>query len=146
MKKLTITGGGTINGHGKAWWNKWVLDPPDKKRPKLVNIGASTDVLVEKMHFVDSPSFHLQLTDVLHAEISNSHVRVDRDEIRSLKAVMSQRRHDLGDKPSALGVLEPEDLNTDGFDLSGRDIWVHDCNIVNDDDSIAVRSRTPPHE
>lgn len=36
-------------------------------------------------------------------------------------------------------LLEPEDLNTDGFDPSGTDIYIHDCNILNDDDSIAVK-------
>lgn len=36
-------------------------------------------------------------------------------------------------------VIEPEDLNTDGFDLSGRNIWVHDCSILNDDDSVAIK-------
>ena len=35
--------------------------------------------------------------------------------------------------------LEPEDLNTDGIDPSGRDVWIHDCYILNDDDSIAVK-------
>lgn len=36
-------------------------------------------------------------------------------------------------------VLEPEDLNTDGIDPSGTDFHIHDCNILNDDDSIAVK-------
>merc|ERR1712070_198424 len=36
-------------------------------------------------------------------------------------------------------VLEPEDLNTDGIDPSGIDFHIHDCNILNDDDSIAVK-------
>jgi len=40
----------------------------------------------------------------------------------------------------ALGTgLQPEDLNTDGIDPSGVDIWIHDCRILNDDDSIAVK-------
>ena len=35
--------------------------------------------------------------------------------------------------------LQPEDLNTDGIDPNGKDIWIHDSTIVNDDDSIAVK-------
>lgn len=27
----------------------------------------------------------------------------------------------------------------DGIDPSGRDVWVHHCSILNDDDSIAVK-------
>eukprot|EP00930_Biecheleria_cincta_P058225 TRINITY_DN44083_c0_g1_i1.p1 TRINITY_DN44083_c0_g1~~TRINITY_DN44083_c0_g1_i1.p1 ORF type:complete len:528 (-),score=79.84 TRINITY_DN44083_c0_g1_i1:162-1646(-) len=39
--------------------------------------------------------------------------------------------------PDAL--LQPEDLNTDGLDPSGSDFHIHDCSILNDDDSIAVK-------
>jgi len=30
-------------------------------------------------------------------------------------------------------------LNTDGIDPSGKDIWIHDCYVRNNDDSIAVK-------
>jgi hypothetical protein len=36
-------------------------------------------------------------------------------------------------------AFQPEDLNTDGIDPAGKDIFIHDCTIVNDDDSIAVK-------
>uniref|UniRef100_A0A7S2H2Y6 Uncharacterized protein n=1 Tax=Octactis speculum TaxID=3111310 RepID=A0A7S2H2Y6_9STRA len=36
-------------------------------------------------------------------------------------------------------VLQPWDLNTDGIDASGRDYYVHHVDILNDDDSIAVK-------
>eukprot|EP00933_Yihiella_yeosuensis_P059080 TRINITY_DN59_c1_g3_i1.p1 TRINITY_DN59_c1_g3~~TRINITY_DN59_c1_g3_i1.p1 ORF type:complete len:499 (+),score=77.79 TRINITY_DN59_c1_g3_i1:190-1686(+) len=42
-------------------------------------------------------------------------------------------------KVLALGHLQPEDLNTDGIDPSGTDFHIHDCEIINDDDSIAVK-------
>ena len=29
-----------------------------------------------------------------------------------------------------------------GIDPSGKDIWIHDCNILNDDDSIAVKPKS----
>ena len=35
--------------------------------------------------------------------------------------------------------LQPSDLNTDGIDPSGRDVWIHHCHVQNDDDSIAVK-------
>ena len=41
-------------------------------------------------------------------------------------------------------VLQPEDLNTDGVDPSGSDVWIHDSFINNDDDSIAVKPCTFP--
>jgi hypothetical protein len=41
-------------------------------------------------------------------------------------------------------ILQPQDLNTDGIDPIGRDIHIHHCIILNDDDSIAVKP--PLHE
>ena len=35
--------------------------------------------------------------------------------------------------------MQPEDLNTDGIDPSGSSVHVHDCRIVNDDDSVSVK-------
>ena len=35
--------------------------------------------------------------------------------------------------------MQPEDLNTDGIDPSGSDVFVHDCSILNDDDSVTVK-------
>jgi polygalacturonase len=32
-------------------------------------------------------------------------------------------------------------FNTDGFDVSGTNVWIHDCNIWNDDDCIAVKQQ-----
>ena len=31
-------------------------------------------------------------------------------------------------------------FNTDGFDVSGRNVWIHDCNVWDQDDCIAVKS------
>ena len=30
-------------------------------------------------------------------------------------------------------------FNTDGFDVSGRNVWIHDCNVWDQDDCIAVK-------
>lgn len=91
----------------------------------------------------NSPSFNLLLEKVLHAEVRHVTVRTDRKEQRRLKAVLRQRRLDAllqqGISADMTTPLEPEDLNTDGIDFSGRDIWVHDCDVQNDDDSIAVK-------
>jgi polygalacturonase len=59
-------------------------------------------------------------------------IHVDRNSQQLLKSQMASAR--VGDFP-----LQPEDLNTDGIDAGGQDIWVHDCRILNDDDSIAVK-------
>ena len=33
-------------------------------------------------------------------------------------------------------------FNTDGFDISGENIYIHDCEIWNDDDCIAVKPQS----
>lgn len=36
-------------------------------------------------------------------------------------------------------ILQPQNLNTDGIDPIGQNIHIHDCIVLNDDDSIAVK-------
>jgi polygalacturonase len=45
------------------------------------------------------------------------------------------------DLPDWVGrrIRQPQDLNTDGIDPMGTDIWIHDCIVQNADDSIAVK-------
>lgn len=52
---------------------------------------------------------------------------------------MRQRRLKRLGRMFAPHTLQPEDLNTDGIDTSGHDVWIHHVTIVNDDDSIAVK-------
>jgi polygalacturonase len=42
----------------------------------------------------------------------------------------SQPDHDLYDLSA---------FNTDGFDVTGRNVWIHDCSVWNQDDCIAVK-------
>tara|TARA_A100001015_G_C15005318_1_gene720387 strand:- start:1026 stop:2012 length:987 start_codon:yes stop_codon:yes gene_type:complete len=124
--RMTASSDGIIDGQGKKWWNTYILNPKNRpKRPKLVYFHNSTDLLIENLKLLNSPSFHLLLQDVARVEIRFIDIRVD----RAASGII----------PSKPGSLEFEDLNTDGIDPMGRDIWIHDCTIVNDDDSIAVK-------
>jgi len=40
-------------------------------------------------------------------------------------------------------ILQPQNLNTDGIDPIGQNIYIHDCIVLNDDDSVAVK---PPRD
>ena len=33
-------------------------------------------------------------------------------------------------------------FNTDGLDVAGKNVWIHDCNIWNDDDCVCVKQQT----
>lgn len=71
------------------------------------------------------------------------YIMVDRQLQQPIKARLRQRRlAELGVVPGSATdmALQPEDLNTDGIDVSGKDVWIHDCEVHNDDDSIAIKS------
>ena len=40
------------------------------------------------------------------------------------------------------GIIDMTAFNTDGFDVSGRNVWIHDCNVWDQDDCIAVKVRS----
>ena len=37
------------------------------------------------------------------------------------------------------GIIDMTAFNTDGFDVSGKNVWIHDCNVWDQDDCIAVK-------
>ena len=132
-------------------------------RPKLFMISNSDHLLVESITLMNSPSFNLQLNQVAFAEVRYVSINTDIVTSRLLKAKLRKAKlaamaasaagDGAGDDGSSSGAaarspqpvqgfahgLQPEDLNTDGIDSSGHDVWIHHCSIYNDDDSIAVK-------
>ena len=37
------------------------------------------------------------------------------------------------------GIIDLTAFNTDGFDVTGRNVWIHDCVVWAQDDCIAVK-------
>ena len=42
------------------------------------------------------------------------------------------------------GIIDLTAFNTDGFDVTGRNVWIHDCVVWDQDDCIAVKVPLPP--
>jgi hypothetical protein len=164
---LRIVGNGTVDGMGVPWWNKWVLAViKGMHSPHLILLDACNDTLVHGITMLNSPNYHLLLSNVARAEVGYARIEVDRRAIHAAKARQRQLRAQLfladttasitaqgsggsssddgAGPPPPLGnpMLQPEDLNTDGIDPSGSDVWIHDSFINNDDDSIAVKPCT----
>jgi hypothetical protein len=139
-KHLTIRGNGRIDGSGKGWWNRYTIgNHSNAKRPKMFVFSGVSDLLLQDLTFVNSPSFNILMNPVLRAEVHNVTVITDRNVVRRLKSTMAATRRRLtpsSEQRALYDTLQPEDLNTDGIDPSGRDIFIHHCNIENDDDSI----------
>ena len=122
---MTITGGageGTFDGNGPAWWGYVKYVELTNHRPILLRVKGATGLLLERARFVDAPRFNFY-GDAL-----------DGDELRRC-AVDASRAAD----PAGHSAWDLAAFNTDGFDVSGRNVWIHDVRIWNQDDCIAVK-------
>eukprot|EP00946_MAST-07B_sp_MAST-7B-sp1_P001580 g1580.t1 len=117
---LTSSGAGVIDGNGASWWGYYQYLIHREDRPKLLRIYNATDVLVEHWHFRQSPYHTFHADDVARVEIR--HCPVD-------NRVNEADSH---------GVWNLGALNTDGFDLQGRDIYIHNCSVWNQDDCFTI--------
>ena len=105
---LVIKGNGSINGHGFAWWLNVVLTGEDN-RPNLLDISSGKDTLIQGISVYNSPQYHLFLMDQLDLIVENVLIRVD-----------------IFDDKLAMFPL-----NTDGIDISGRNIHLKNLTIQN---------------
>jgi len=116
---LEISGAGTIDGQGQAWWQAFRANQKMTHRPYLIKLTDCTHLKVTGVTLRNSPMFHLvpqNCTDVIIQGIS---------------------------------IKSPADApNTDGIDPSGWNFLIADCHIDTGDDDIAIKpapgkGRTP---
>ena len=112
---------GLIDGHGNAWYGAINYCIYKENRPRLLHIYNSKNILIEYLYFKDSAYWNVYLNDVKNVHVHNTNISAKRDNID---------HHDLYDITA---------FNTDGFDINGENIYIHDCEIWNDDDCIAVK-------
>lgn len=121
---LTSSGIGTLDGNGAKWWGipgiGYLLRGKD--RPVLMSVKNMSDFLMERLLFLNSPRFNFGSKALNNATIRHCQV--------------SARRT----KEDGHGSVDLTAFNTDGFDLSGRNIHVHDCAVWNQDDTICIKA------
>ena len=124
-RNLTITSStkGTFDGQGKAWWGVPGLGylARGENRPNLLKIENGAGVLVENLLLRNSPDWTFWAPGSDGLEVRNVDISARRSSVD---------RH---------GAIEMTAFNTDGFDVTGRDVWIHDCTVWNQDDCIAVK-------
>jgi polygalacturonase len=114
---IEISGPGTIDGQGKAWWAEFEKNKSMPHRPYMIKLSNCTRVRVQGVTLSNSPMFHLvpqNCTDVT---------------IQGITIKSPSNAH-----------------NTDGIDPSGWNYLITDCAIDTGDDNIAVKpssSRKP---
>jgi len=123
-KNVKISGGGTIDGRGEKWWDKyWALrreyEPKglrwasdyDAERVRLMVIWKSSDVAVENLNLKRSGFWTVQV-------VYSDHVTVD-----------------------GVKITDNKGPSTDGVDIdSSSYVLVQNCDIDNNDDDICLKA------
>ena len=118
---FTSSGKGILDGQGEAWWGYIKYLEIEENRPRLWEMDGAKDVLIEKLFLKDAPYWTtwfsgLDGLEIRYADISN------------------RRSKHEGHDPYNLGAL-----NTDGWDVSGTNVWVHHSKVWNQDDCFTVK-------
>lgn len=121
-ENLVIRGNGTINGLGYSWWWNVIINGHDN-RPDMVYIDNGIGTVIDGISLYNSPQFHLRLLNQLNCTVKNVKIHVDITD----------------DESSFLEWLPTFPLNTDGIDISGKDIYFKNLTIQNFDDAVAVK-------
>lgn len=115
--RVTIRGGGTIDGNGMAFWappegdSPWYRDIGPRVHP-LLELRHCTNLTLENIHIVDSPGWTVHLYSCDHVMLRG----------------VRMRNHLFGP-------------NTDGFDINGcRDVMISDCHLICGDDCIIIKA------
>ena len=107
---LEISGEGTIDGQGEAWWTAFRANSSMTHRPYLIKFSNCTRLRIQGVTLRNSPMFHLvpqNCTDVTIQGIT---------------------------------IQSPANApNTDGIDPSGWNYLISDCTIDAGDDNIAIK-------
>ncbi len=128
---ISITGGGTIDGQGDAFWEK--KDEPYRgssyggtaasnyralSRPSFLYFRRCRDVTIENVTLKNSPSWTVHLLRCQNARVENVTIR---------------------------NPLHGP--NTDGIDInSSVDVVVRGCDIITGDDGVVLKSTEPGHD
>jgi len=120
---FTSSGMGTIEGNGAKWWGLPFIGYLERaeNRPRLFLMHSPKDVLFENILLHNAPYHTWSAYDVEGLEIRNSHVDARRDDVDG---------HSL---------IDISAFNTDGFDVTGNNVWIHDCSVWNQDDTFDVK-------
>jgi len=119
-------GKGVLDGRGSTWWGFPGIGYLEigENRPRLLVMDTATNCVVENIFLKNSPYWTFFAPNANGLEIRNSRILAER---------ISNTSHTIIDMTA---------FNTDGFDVSGTDIYVHDSTVWNQDDSFCIKDGT----
>jgi polygalacturonase len=110
LHDVEISGSGTIDGQGAAWWAAYEADH-NIGRPYFINFsGSCSNVLIQNVTLQNPPTFHMMLKG------NNVNLTIQGITINT-----------PGDSP-----------NTDGMDLASIHVLIQNCFISDGDDNIEI--------
>jgi polygalacturonase len=114
LHNIAVIGRGTIDGNGATWWKAKEENTLAFPRPRLISFSECSNVLIEGIRAVNSPSWTI---NPVHCENVNIH---------------------------AVTIINPADSpNTDGINPdSCRLVRISDCYVSVGDDCITIKSGT----
>ncbi|HVY37699.1 MAG TPA: glycosyl hydrolase family 28 protein [Polyangia bacterium] len=113
---IAVTGSGTIDGQGQAWWDAFAADA-SVARPQEMSLGNTTRVQVSGITLIDSPEEHIWVKGDTHVTIT-------------------------GIKISTLAVSgRSPPKNTDGVDVTANGMFFCHNDIATGDDNIAMSGK-----
>ena len=105
----------------EGWWGYLNYLLIGENRPRLLHIEDGADILVENLLLKQSPYWTFFAHDVNGIEVRHSAIEVHYDNATD---------HDW---------LDISAFNTDGFDIAGANVHIHDVTVWNDDDCVCVK-------
>jgi len=109
LNNVEISGSGTIDGQGTAWWSAYNANN-SLARPIVVRLEGCTEVEITGVKLQNAPTAHVSFAYACN-EVTVSSVTIS--------------------SPST-------SPNTDGFDTEGQNFLFQNCNIADGDDNIAI--------
>ena len=114
---------GIIDGRGSDYWAIPLIGylQYGERRPILMEMNNNSNTIIEYLIFRDAALYTMHLRSMLNLEIRYT-------------SIVARRTHSDGH-----GLYDLSAFNTDGIAVSGKGAFVHDIDIWNQDDCIAVK-------
>ena len=132
---LRLTGNGVVEGQGYWWW-WYVIVVGIDNRPNLMDLQNCEDFYFNGWTLRNAPEYHVFLGNVFNAFLYNITIHVDVEDQAALLNSLGLMTDGSDGLPIGIPTFP---LNTDGIDVSGVNITVQHCRILNYDDSVCLK-------
>jgi polygalacturonase len=119
LHDIAITGQGTIDGQGAAWW-PLAKTQRFARRPRMIALSGCDHILIENVKLQNSPMFHIAISG------GSTNVTVRGVTIRA---------------PASTDPKTPSH-NTDACDVSGSHVLIENCDVSVGDDNFTCGGGT----